>query len=118
MANKFQKSVLERLEEEKKRQKTQTSSSPKEELPPVAAVEQEPAPDPVAALDPASVETKPAADIPDISAFLRFEPQRSAKNKTFYLDTQVIEAIKSTAKRQKVTDSKLVNDILRRVLGV
>ncbi len=41
-----------------------------------------------------------------------------AKNKTFYLDAAVIDALHRAAVAQKVTDSKLVNDILRKILGL
>lgn len=41
--------------------------------------------------------------------------EKSGKNKTFYLDTEVIKHIKKHAKVQKVSESKLVNDILKHV---
>jgi len=93
MANKFQQSIQERQQAEEKRRQQQVTP-PREE---VIAPE---FPEPEA----------------DISAWLRHEPQRMAKNKTFYLDEEVIEAVKRTAKSQGVTDSRLVNDILRRIL--
>lgn len=63
-------------------------------------------------------ETTPAAPAPDLSAYLDLRPARQAKNKTFYLDVEVIDAITHAARAQGLADSKLVNDILRRVLGV
>ena len=41
-----------------------------------------------------------------------------SKNKTFYLETTVIKAVEHHAKKQKVSDSKLVNDILKHVLSI
>ncbi len=116
MANKFQLRVQERLEQEANRrqkaakpvQKTEAEAPPPEEQRPIGDAARElPAPAPEA-----------TADYPDIGAYLRRDPQRAAKNKTFYLDGQVITALKAAAKEQGVTDSKLVNDILRKVLGV
>jgi len=60
--------------------------------------------------------TPPPGGAPDVSGIISLEPGRTAKNKTFYLDEEVIEAVKATAKSQKVTDSKLVNAILQAVL--
>lgn len=54
----------------------------------------------------------------NLDAYIIKGNDRVAKNKTFYLDQNVIEGIKSAAKRQKVTDSKLVNDILKKVLAI
>ena len=53
-----------------------------------------------------------------VAAYVIRTPERVAKNKTFYLDEAVITAVRAAAKRQKVTESKLVNDILRGVLGI
>lgn len=50
--------------------------------------------------------------------FIIRDEGRNAKNKTFYLDTAVIQAIKKAATAQKVTESKLVNDILKKILGI
>ena len=49
---------------------------------------------------------------------LRRNTTRSAGNKTFYLDSEGVAAIKLTATTQSVTESRLVNDILRTVLGI
>ena len=117
MANKFQKSVLERLEQESDRHKKSTNRKiiPVEvetHIQPEVQVRQE--------MKEIENETIPSARaLPgDIGDFIRPQLQRQAKNKTFYLDGDVIIAIKKTAKQQGITDSKLVNDILRRVLGI
>jgi len=52
----------------------------------------------------------------DVEKYLRPSFARLAKNKTFYLDEEVISALKVVAQSQRVTDSKLANDILRTVL--
>lgn len=135
------KSVLERLEQENNRQKrssrkgiNETSLSvpeAKEELPAPIDMEFSVSPQEPVTVDVPVAKTGSAA-IPDmnpvqpdqdfsaadISRYIRREPQRMAKNKTFYLDGDVIDAIKKTARTQKITDSKLVNDILRQVLGI
>lgn len=41
---------------------------------------------------------------------------KTSKNKTFYLETDVIKEIESHAKRQRVSDSRLLNDILKHIL--
>lgn len=56
--------------------------------------------------------------LPDLSEYIARTPKRMAKNKTFYLDVDVIEALKNAAKQQNITDSRLCNDILRTVLGL
>jgi len=177
MANKFQKSVMERLEQEARQQKRK--APPAEAIEPAqlpdalkdesaersAIPENEPAQIPTATLQasPAAMQSEAApaepsretpvapavstavvpavqaapdeqeksvlkpveppietqeksAALPDLSEYLRLEPQRQAKNKTFYLDVDVIEAVKSAAKAQRITDSKLVCDILRHIL--
>jgi hypothetical protein len=83
MANKFQKSVLDRQEAEEKRRNDTTPQK-----------------------------------APDIRAYLIADTQRVAKNKTFYLDAAVVDAVKRIAREQKVTESRLVNDILRHVLNL
>lgn len=42
--------------------------------------------------------------------------EKKGKNKTFYLEHDVMISIKKTAKSKKVSESKLVNDILKHVL--
>ena len=59
-----------------------------------------------------------AAPAVDLTAFIVRDEGRSAKNKTFYLDAAVIDALHRAAVAQKVTYSKLVNDILKKLLGV
>lgn len=44
--------------------------------------------------------------------------ERKAKNKTFYLDEDVIGGIAFAAKSQGVTESKLVNDVLKHILKI
>lgn len=66
----------------------------------------------------AQPKTEPAPVAMDISAFIIRDEGRSAKNKTFYLDEVVINALHRAAVAQKVTDSKLVNDILKKILNV
>lgn len=110
--NKFQISVQQRLEQEQKvPPKAQTKTVKKAAS---AATEKKvdvskPKNEPV---------QQPVSDLPDISEFLQVEPQRVAKNKTFYLDEKVIDALSAAAKKQGVPESKLCNNILRRVLGV
>lgn len=95
MKNKFQKSVQERQES-------------------VGSLEQE-----FARTSPSTQVEKnesQSSATPNIGEIIRLNPARAAKNKTFYLDEDVIEALRDAAKEQKVTDSKLVNAILRTVL--
>jgi hypothetical protein len=44
--------------------------------------------------------------------------QKKSKNKTFYLDENVIISIEKEAKKQKVSDSKLLNDILKHIFNI
>lgn len=133
MANKFTQSVLERqykeAQEEKRAKKQAASPVPSDDkdAPPSAPEAQEPVVEaPVAIIKPApKAERKPAAIAPtlaevpiNLDAYIIKETERIAKNKTFYLDQAVIDAVKAAAKRQRITDSKLVNDILRKVLAV
>lgn len=53
----------------------------------------------------------------EIEALLQSET-RKAKNKTFYLDIEVTQAVSRFAKENGVTESRLVNMLLRRDLGV
>ncbi|WP_308754944.1 hypothetical protein, partial [uncultured Anaerotruncus sp.] len=66
----------------------------------------------------AARQPKPAAPPVDLTEFIVRDEGRMAKNKTFYLDAAVIDALHRAAVAQKVTDSKLVNDILRKILGL
>lgn len=93
MANKFQKSIQER-------QKTTANNEP--------ATPRE---------SYTAAETSPTPQV-DLSAWISTPPQRAAKNKTFYLDTDVISEIKRQAKKQGTTESKLINDILKNILGL
>lgn len=106
MANKFQKSVMVRNElEQQGPGEVQEPKQIQTREPPLREMQNLPLP---------NIPKRKA--VPDLSEYIRPAPQRLAKNKTFYLDSDVIDAIRNTAKQQKVTDSKLVNDILRRVL--
>lgn len=119
-ANKFTQSVLERLEQEAKAQK-QDEKAKKSVSPATATAKEE------KVIPPAKFEEKQkvlsivqekTAQIPDLSLFLQPTTDRNAKNKTFYLDTEVIDALHLAAKAQKMTDSRLCNDILKKVLGI
>ncbi|MCL2837354.1 MAG: hypothetical protein FWE00_11585 [Defluviitaleaceae bacterium] len=138
MPNKFQRSVQERqntqvvrnagaaaMEEERKAvpppvsAPTEKAAAPSAAKSAVAAVIEgerkaalppEPGRAEKAAVPPA---VKPAVDIGE---YLRPSPARLAKNKTFYLDEDVISALKAAAQSRQVTDSKLANDIMRTVL--
>ncbi len=134
MANKFTKSVLERQAKEAKETKLHahtaefSPSEPEEritETSVASAIESEPQNPAIQPPPKASGNNTPKRQAKaavsgqiDLSAFIIRDNERSAKNKTFYLDAAVIDAIKSAAAAQKVTDSKLVNDILKKILGV
>ncbi|MFR1111313.1 MAG: hypothetical protein ACLSDO_09305, partial [Anaerotruncus colihominis] len=75
-------------------------------------------PQPLPAQPKARSKSAKAAPAVDLTAFIVRDEGRSAKNKTFYLDAAVIDALHRAAVAQKVTDSKLVNDILKKLLGV
>ena len=125
--NKFTQSVLERLEQEAQLQKEKQKESRTAAEIPTEKPEEEPEPI-KAEKSPALKAAKTKAQkretvkeepvIPDLSSILNQTPQRVAKNKTFYLDEEVIDTLKNTAKAQKTTDSRLCNDILRAVLGL
>jgi hypothetical protein len=55
---------------------------------------------------------------PGIRDYLLHDARRMAKNKTFYLDTAVVNEVKRISHEQQVTESRLVNDILRNVFGL
>ena len=134
MANKFTKSVLERQAKEQRLHNTAIAKteeplqkaidSPKAETAPPAAEisiktqsSETTQTSPVKKPQRTTVKNTPAPTI-DLSDFIVRDEGRTAKNKTFYLDAAVIDAIHRTAVAQKVTDSKLVNDILKKILGV
>ena len=144
MANKFTKSVLERQAKERRQHpdgqaegERQAPASPAgtaadtplEDMHSGAAAQAEhpepPAadsgsrePQPLPAQPKARSKSAKAAPAVDLTAFIVRDEGRSAKNKTFYLDAAVIDALHRAAVAQKVTDSKLVNDILKKLLGV
>lgn len=126
--NKFTQSVMERLEQDAKRQKEreqkQTKQPEKAEVKaekPLLEVKKEVKTEKV---EQKKVPVKKKAtaksktEVPDLSDFINKTPQRVAKNKTFYLDESVINALSVAAKEQNTTDSRLCNDILKTVLGV
>lgn len=53
----------------------------------------------------------------DLSDLFGRGEERNAKNKTFYLDDSVIQAIKKAASNYHITESKLVNDILKKIFS-
>lgn len=134
MANKFTKSVLERQAKEAKDAKLHTHTaeiSPSDPEPEVTDVVAAPVmkaepkssniQSPPKTSESSTPRRQPKTTVSgqvDLSAFIIRDNERSAKNKTFYLDAAVIDAIKAAAAAQKVTDSKLVNDILKKILGV
>lgn len=130
MANKFTKSVLER--QAKELAHAAAPQPPEDAAKPAAKA---PAPKKKTAVPPqvvdpqllsvqsAEVEPQEPAPrvelvVPDLGDYIVRGEARIAKNKTFYLDLIVIDAIRAAAAAQNVTDSKLVNDILRKILGV
>lgn len=128
MQNKFTKGILERQEREFKAQKAaQPAGEPTAAPTPEPQTTPEPPqiPAPITPPKPAvtapapSAEAKPAPaqDSADpLSAFIVRDNGRKAKNKTFYLDGAVIQAIRRAAAAQHVPESKLVNDILKKIL--
>lgn len=64
-----------------------------------------------------SGENTPAKNsFPSIEDYIDQTSNRKAKNKTFYLDCAVLDALKKAAQKQQIAESKLVNDILKKVL--
>lgn len=114
MANKFTKSVLERQAKEAKQPKTTAPEKTELQKP---AEKKEP-PVIIPAKEPAPLEISEKQSPIDLESLIGKSNSRKAKNKTFYLDTAVIEAIHKTAKSKNINDSKLVNDILKVILQV
>jgi hypothetical protein len=115
MANKFSKSIMERLEQEtyqqEKAEKKDVMIIP--DIPPIAI--------PVIENTAPIIQNpkkEPKAIAPDLSSYLRNDIRRQAKNKTFYLDEDLLGTLKQAAKQQGVAESRLVNDILRKVLNI
>lgn len=92
MANKFAKAVEKRFDEEKV-QIENTKSEAKGDK--VEIVENE--------------------STFDIMSIIHKE-EKSSRNKTYYLDDKVIDEVAKIAKKQKISESKIVNDILKHVL--
>ena len=123
MTNKFQKSVIERQKSEAARQAATLPAEKNQEIAQKVAaataliIEQQSAPkqERKTKREPSVKTTGFAADI---ASMLQVNIARNAKNKTFYLDSELIEAIKRAAQAQGVTESRLVNDVMRSVLGL
>ena len=94
MANKFDKAVQNRSYEI-------LDSGKKQKIDDVVVVEDK-------AIEPTSFNLD---DIIDKSS-------KNSKNKTYYLETNAIDVVKKIAKKQKISESKLVNGILKHVLGI
>lgn len=62
-------------------------------------------------------DSSPSPSSLNLSDLLERGEERKAKNKTFYLDDSVIQAIKKAASDYHITESKLVNDILKKILS-
>lgn len=110
MANKFTKSILERQEKERKTSPDIHGSlqpAPQEANQPQIPPEQ----------PPVIKKEEPKKQIGNLSQYLTPKKQRQARNKTYYLDEAVILAVKCTAEAEHVTESKLVNDILSKLLN-
>ena len=43
------------------------------------------------------------------------DDEKKSKNKTFYLEEIVINTLEKTAKKQKVSDSKFLNELLKHI---
>lgn len=125
MANKFTKSVLERQAKEA-RFHTAPAAQPQAPAKPKEALSSESLQDSLPtepSQQPFSTPAKETdlTEVPetafDLQTLFASTASRTARNKTFYLDQTVIDAIHRTAKAQKTTDSKLVNEILKKILG-
>ncbi len=114
MANKFTKSILERQAKEAREHQQAQNNNPTQ-------------PQDVSKESPEKLQQTPSAETPkkkidpppssfQLDQILDIEEGRAAKNKTFYLDQAVIDAIHKTAKARCMTDSKLVNEILKKLL--
>lgn len=128
MANKFTKSVLERQAKERRAQPAQPVQPAQPIQPePAPAAEEKEAPQ-EEAVQPASQPEKKRGrraslgevlgPVPDLSQLLSKPQGRQARNKTFYLDAAVIEGLHKAAAAQKMTESKLLNEILKKILGI
>lgn len=54
--------------------------------------------------------------IPDILAELGIEGKKEYKNKTYYLSVKVVQEISRIAKLKGMSESKLINDLLEKIL--
>lgn len=100
MANKFAKAVEQRNSSEHEQPKKAES--------------------PVKEIESSVVKTEPEEKEPstsfDLDSIIKKEPKETRRNKTYYLDEKVIIGILKMAKKQKISESKLVNDILAHIL--
>ena len=111
MANKFTKSILERQAKEarEQHQPSSASSSTKEKIETNMPTSQQETP-------PTTKTTPELEPNFQLDQLLDTEEGRHAKNKTFYLDKAVIDAIHKEAKSRNMTDSKLINELLKKIL--
>ena len=119
MANKFQKSVMERIEQEtarrSKRTRSEATAGINGKLSSMSSSDTNGGP---VKEDTSVMPEDTRAVHLGMDEYLRRDTLRQAKKKTVYLDADLIDAIRKTARREGVTDSKLANDILRHVLGL
>lgn len=145
MANKFSKSIeyqtkniLERQAKERKEENKASTEAASQKPPAATDTIKEVTPEGIsqaanikeaASADTLIMEKPPAKETKKQTAsdtspamllqnFIIQDEGRKAKNKTFYLDDDVIKAIKQAAAAKKVTESKLVNDIFKQLLGL
>ncbi len=113
MPNKFTQSILERQHQEALSAKRRRIPETREPAGKVSDTEQSQIPS-----EKAGPVREVAGALQDCpwEVCLRDHPKRAAKNKTFYLDVEVIGAVKAAAQEQGVPESKLVNELLRWVL--
>jgi hypothetical protein len=64
--------------------------------------------------DKEEVEIKPKKSILNIDISIN---KKNAQNKTFYLDKDVLAKLSKTAKHMGLSESRLINEILRKVLN-
>lgn len=119
MANKFTKGILERQEREYKQHHTAAveQEPPETQSIPTPPITEPSPPPPKESLPTQPVLTEMNVSLAtDLDAYLIRDGGRKAKNKTFYLDGAVIQAVKRAAAAKHVPESKLVNDILKKIL--
>ena len=105
MANKFQKSVEKRMEQESAGK--QMVSAEKKDL----SVKKK-------AAVPTGRAKGEKSNVLDVAACFSGSKKRKAKNRTYYLDEEVILEVERQAAKYQTTNSDFVNTILRQALGV